>query len=594
MASDRVEFGVLGPLSVTVGGEVRTLGSALQRNLLAALLLKANQVVSVETLVSVVWEENPPEAPRQALNNHIMRLRKALGPVAAERIRTRAPGLLIEVRPGELDTETFIGLYRRARSATADRDWHVAGEDTRAALALWRGPALLDIPSEQLHHEHCEALVALRFQTEQLQIDCDLHLGRFAEAAARVHGLRIEHPWHERLVAQQVIALCSSGEQTKALGIYRSFRDQLADELGLEPGRELHLLQQGVLQQAATAQLLSLVTGEPSTVDRVAGLPEQIEPPALSMAVGSPAPTDPQPVGTEPVGTEVAGTEAVGTEVAGTEAAGPVRKRWRGIPQFVRTALVSVLACALAVGAVVSFGGSGAKSSPTTPATSAAPADQQVSLRTASPDGQVRYRGRIAFDDQILTTSGVNVPVLARTRRGDVVLVALTLTATTAGQVAVKDTAGNTYTMVGDIVDTYWHRTMLFAAFNAKQLDTADQISASYPKASKYHLAADVFSGVSAATGQAGGSNVYDHNTTAFSTSAAPLTCTAGDLLVSVVATNTGPKPQFSADWQALPELRLSSYRQTTAYRFVTTTEKCAATGTTTAQWEALAVLLHR
>ncbi|WP_344444982.1 AfsR/SARP family transcriptional regulator [Kitasatospora nipponensis] len=582
---------MLGSLLVRVDGESRPIGSALQRSVLAALLLKANQVVPAEALVALVWEDSPPEAPRQALNNHIMRLRKALGPSAAERIRTQAPGHLIEVRPGELDAEAFAALYRRARSAAADQDWRAAGEDLRDALALWRGEALLDVPSQRLRQDHLEALEALRFQALQLQVDSDLHLGRFTEATGRLHPLRAAHPWHERLVAQLIIALYGSGEQTEALAAYRAFRDQLADELGVEPGRDLHQLQQAVLQQDPAARLLPLLTGEPS-----AG-------PASALTVAAPAlavPVDAAAVAAPVPPSGVVGEAAPpGDPNAGAEAGLPrrtARGRLRSAPRLVRTGLWAGLACCVAAAVAASLGlaPGGADAPAAGPVNHAATLRTATSATMAAPDGHVRYLGRIGFDDQILTTTGIDVPVVSRTHRGDVVLVSLTLTATSAGTVSVKDSAGNTYTMVGDVVDAYWHRTMLFAAFDAKQLDTVDRISASYPQASKYHLAADVFSGVTGVTGQAGASNLNGHNSTSFSTSAAPLSCAVGDLLVSVISTNSGPAPQFSADWQALPVLTLSSYRQTTAFRFVAEPQKCAATGTTTAQWEALAVLFHR
>ncbi|MDH6576172.1 hypothetical protein [Kitasatospora sp. MAP5-34] len=209
---------------------------------------------------------------------------------------------------------------------------------------------------------------------------------------------------------------------------------------------------------------------------------------------------------------------------------------------------------------------------------------------TTSADGRIGYVARTTSDEQILSTSSVDLPVLHPVAADDALIVSVMLTSTSAGTVTVTDTAGNGYAVVGDVVDAYWHRTMIFAAFHAKPLNTADRISASYPKSSKYHIAVDEFQGITTAGPQAGASVPYDRNNSAFSTSAHPLACEAGELLVSAVGTNSGPAPDFVAGWQTLPVLKLSSYRLTTAYRFVTRAEKCAATGSTTAQWEAVAV----
>ncbi|GAA1234634.1 hypothetical protein GCM10009665_26060 [Kitasatospora nipponensis] len=75
-----------------------------------------------------------------------------------------------------------------------------------------------------------------------------------------------------------------------------------------------------------------------------------------------------------------------------------------------------------------------------------------------------------------------------------------------------------------------------------------------------------------------------------FSTSSVQLNCGRGDLLVSVVGTNTGTAPQFTPEWQSLPVLKLSSYQLSTAYRTIPAAQSCAATGLTTAQWGAVAV----
>ncbi|GAA2151022.1 hypothetical protein GCM10009760_46010 [Kitasatospora kazusensis] len=212
---------------------------------------------------------------------------------------------------------------------------------------------------------------------------------------------------------------------------------------------------------------------------------------------------------------------------------------------------------------------------------------------TSSADGRIGYVARTADDFQILGTSGVDLAVLHPVAAGDALVVSMMLTSTSAGPVKVTDTAGNGYSLVGDVVDAYWHRTMVFAAFHAKPLNTADRISFGYPKSSKYQIAVDEFQGLTAAGPQATASSVYDHNSTGFSTSAHPLACAPDDLLLSAVGTNSGPAPIFASGWQTLPVLKLSSYRLTTAYRFVTSAEKCAATGTTTAQWEATALTFH-
>ena len=54
-----MEFRILGSLEARECGAPLTLGGAKQRALLAVLLLHANEVVSTESLIDLLWEEPP-------------------------------------------------------------------------------------------------------------------------------------------------------------------------------------------------------------------------------------------------------------------------------------------------------------------------------------------------------------------------------------------------------------------------------------------------------------------------------------------------------------------------------------------------------
>jgi DNA-binding SARP family transcriptional activator len=59
--------------------------------------------------------------------------------------------------------------------------------------------------------------------------------------------LAAEEPLRERRRAQLMLALYRSGQQADALRVYREAHAYLADELGLEPGRELRALELAVV-----------------------------------------------------------------------------------------------------------------------------------------------------------------------------------------------------------------------------------------------------------------------------------------------------------------------------------------------------------
>src|SRR6202050_2912006 len=118
-----------------------------QRVLLAALLLRANEVVGAGELAQAVWQGQPPETARVTLQNYVKRLRQALGPLGYQRIVTRPAGYLIEVMPGELDVTRFTELQAAAARAARVASWDVMSAKLSEALGLWRGRPLADVPS---------------------------------------------------------------------------------------------------------------------------------------------------------------------------------------------------------------------------------------------------------------------------------------------------------------------------------------------------------------------------------------------------------------------------------------------------------------
>jgi DNA-binding SARP family transcriptional activator len=108
-----------------------------QRVVLASLLLRTNQSVSVDELVEFVWDGVPPSGALVALRNHVMKLRRALGAIGM-RIVTTSSGYLIEVRDGDLDLERFNCHHAEARRAITAGRFAVAGRAVCEALSLWR------------------------------------------------------------------------------------------------------------------------------------------------------------------------------------------------------------------------------------------------------------------------------------------------------------------------------------------------------------------------------------------------------------------------------------------------------------------------
>src|SRR5437773_4812344 len=234
-----MEFRILGPLEVEDDGRLIPVGGTKQRAVLASLLLHANEVVSRDRLIDELWGASPPETAPTALQVHVSQLRKALG---RDLILTQAPGYLIRVSDGELDLHRFEQLVAAARAEEPVQ----AARLLREGLALWRGAPLAELsdsfaPAERARLEE-QRLAAL-----ERRIEAELALGRHAELVPELEGLVREHTLRERLRGQLMLALYRCGRQADALGVYRSGRRLLDEELGLQPDDELQRLERAIL-----------------------------------------------------------------------------------------------------------------------------------------------------------------------------------------------------------------------------------------------------------------------------------------------------------------------------------------------------------
>jgi len=241
-----MRFGLLGPVSVERDGSRVDVASAMPRALLAALLLNANTVVSEDQLAEALWGETPPSSATASLRNHVMRLRRLLGEESGARIRAVAPGYLIRVEPGELDLDSFAELCASGRVAAQSRQWAKASEDLKAALGLWRGAPLADVPG--MHQDaRIQQLLEARSQAIAERIEADLELGRHQEVISELQRLTADQPLHEGFHGQLMLALYRADRRDEALEAFESLRRTLVDELGVEPSPSIQQLHRRIL-----------------------------------------------------------------------------------------------------------------------------------------------------------------------------------------------------------------------------------------------------------------------------------------------------------------------------------------------------------
>ncbi|HST17510.1 MAG TPA: BTAD domain-containing putative transcriptional regulator [Gaiellaceae bacterium] len=265
-----MDYRLLGPLDVRAGDRAVALGGPKQRGVLAVLLLRAGQTVSVDTLIDEVWGERPPATVNANLHNCVSRLRKGLG---AETIERRAPGYVLHARDDEIDARRF----ERALAASRTLEPAERAAALREALSMWRGAALADLAFEPFAEAEAARLEELRLVGLEERIDAELELGRHEQLVAELDALVARHPLRERLRRAQLLALYRAHRKPEALQAFQDARLALIDELGLEPSDELRELERMIHRDDPAL--------EPSVPSRVETAPRELRRPAVVLCI---------------------------------------------------------------------------------------------------------------------------------------------------------------------------------------------------------------------------------------------------------------------------------------------------------------------
>ncbi|MGW0204215.1 AfsR/SARP family transcriptional regulator, partial [Nonomuraea sp. NPDC003201] len=239
MVVEQPVFSVLGPLQARVPAGPLRIAGRKPRLLLASLLLEANEVVSSEALVEVLWPRTQPSSAVANLRTYVSTLRSA-----GVQIEARPAGYVMQLDTGRLDALEFEDLVARARAAGRTEE---PAEHLRRALALWRGTPLGDLPASPLWDGRLRALTQARLAAVEELVALKLARGEHAAAIDDLRDLIGEHPYREDLWQQLILALHHSGRRAEALNAYATIRRQLVDELGIEPGQELRDVHASVL-----------------------------------------------------------------------------------------------------------------------------------------------------------------------------------------------------------------------------------------------------------------------------------------------------------------------------------------------------------
>ncbi|WP_406280479.1 BTAD domain-containing putative transcriptional regulator [Embleya sp. NBC_00896] len=230
--------------------EPRKIAAPKPETLMAALLARRGQILTVDQLVAEIWAGPKPQRARSTVHVYVSRLRAILGvpgPARSGPLATSGGGYVLHPGPGRLDADAFHGLVERGRAASRAGRRHEAAETYTSALDLWRGPAYAGVAAGPIVRAHAARLEASRLECLELLVEAHLELGHYRESVARLYALTAEYPLHETFARHLMVALYHCGRRADALAVYRDTRGALRELLGLEPSRPLRDVQHAVL-----------------------------------------------------------------------------------------------------------------------------------------------------------------------------------------------------------------------------------------------------------------------------------------------------------------------------------------------------------
>lgn len=237
-----MDIGILGNVVVTIGGHCDEVRANKVRAMLGVLVLDAGRVISHVDLAEELWADAAPLGIRNALQAQASRLRRVLKQPGqahgATALRSVKNGYVLDVPRAAVDAYRFLDLAAQGASL-APRDPVGALRLLDSALALWRGPALLDAGDGMRCRSAAAQLDERRMGVWQDQAGAWMALGDDRRAIAALTSMVAQYPLREPFSDQLMLALYRDGRQGEALDAYHRTRQVLDEEMGVLPGAPL-------------------------------------------------------------------------------------------------------------------------------------------------------------------------------------------------------------------------------------------------------------------------------------------------------------------------------------------------------------------
>jgi DNA-binding SARP family transcriptional activator len=272
MTENRIGFGVLGPLEVTVDGAALPLGTPKQRAVLAMLVMSRNRPVSADSLVTAAWEQYPPSEPKASLHSYISNLRRLLASAGLDAktvLASAPPGYRLSVADADCDIGRFVAHKTAGVKAAAAGQFEEASQHLQDALAEWRGGVLDDLRDFAFVDPFATALMEDKVVAHTAHAESEIACDRAYAVIGDLEALVAAHPYREPLWAQLITAYYLTERQSDALDAHHRLKMTLADDLGIDPGPTIRDLHERILRQEPLNARTVAQTTAVHTIDRI-------------------------------------------------------------------------------------------------------------------------------------------------------------------------------------------------------------------------------------------------------------------------------------------------------------------------------------
>lgn len=251
-AGAEISVSILGPLRISLHGQPLKLSSGSQQLILGLLALETDRLVSLGEMAEVLWDGLPPVGWRNRIHLHLNQIRQILDPgrrpkQRSEILQHNDRGYRLHLPGDQLDATKFgrlVTLAEKADPVAASGLW-------QDALSCWRGPVLDGDDGRLSGRPTAEALKRARLTATLGLADAATAIRQPDQALLWLQAIAAEEPLHEGVQSKLMIALAASGQQDRALGVYRELSKRLAEELGVDPTAETQSVYRHLLEQSA-------------------------------------------------------------------------------------------------------------------------------------------------------------------------------------------------------------------------------------------------------------------------------------------------------------------------------------------------------